>query len=282
LWSWCATFPVSTRRHRFVPDIGFDDDSAVWADYTRLFLPGAPDVVFTSEAYGETFARCLECRHVCVDNDRVVVPVSGTAVRTRPAENWHHLSPPVRAGMTKRVAIVGAASTGTTTLARELARHFSTEWVPEYGRAYSVEHHRDGELWSTAEFTVIARTQQQHEDDLARRAGPLLFCDTDALATTVWHAHYVGGPCPEVEQLAAARPYTAYVLTGAEIPFEDDGTRDSPHLRTVMQEQFRAKLGTRAEPWIEVAGDVATRVAAVERFLLTVVGPTWMSPQFRA
>jgi nicotinamide riboside kinase len=36
----------------------------------------------------------------------------------------------------RRVAIVGTESTGKTTLAQQLAEHFQTVWVPEYGRAF--------------------------------------------------------------------------------------------------------------------------------------------------
>ena len=37
----------------------------------------------------------------------------------------------------KRVAIVGAESTGKTTLATALAEHYRTAWVPEFGRLYT-------------------------------------------------------------------------------------------------------------------------------------------------
>lgn len=36
----------------------------------------------------------------------------------------------------RRVAILGAESTGKTTLARMLALHFNTVWVEEYARNY--------------------------------------------------------------------------------------------------------------------------------------------------
>ena len=35
-----------------------------------------------------------------------------------------------------RVVVVGAESTGKTTLAQRLAVHYQTAWVPEYGRPY--------------------------------------------------------------------------------------------------------------------------------------------------
>ena len=37
-----------------------------------------------------------------------------------------------------RVVIIGSESSGTTTLARALAEHYRTMWVPEYGRMYQL------------------------------------------------------------------------------------------------------------------------------------------------
>ncbi len=265
---------------RVVADIGHDDDSAAWAAYTRAFLPGVPDVVFTSDPYGETWAAELGCRWVAVDPGRRTVPVSGTLVRADPARHWHHLSPPVRAGLTRRVAVVGAESTGTTTLARDLARRHRTAWVPEYGRAYSAAKQERtggaGSTWHSGEFEVIARRQQADEDAAARRAGPVLFCDTDALATAVWHLRYTGRESPAVAALAAGRTYAAYVLTGCEIPFEQDGLRDGEHLRGWMTGEFRRRLAERAEPWIEVTGSPTERLDRVDGFLRDVLGPGWL------
>lgn len=264
---------------RTVFDIGHDDDSERWADYTKQFLPGAPDVVFTSEEYGHRWASFLGCRHVCVDPDRLAVPVSGTAVRTEPARHWNHLAAPVRAGLTRRVALVGAESTGTTTLTAALADRFTTVWVPEYGREYSEQKPALGVApWTTEEFTVIARTQQANEDLAARDAGPVMFCDTDALATAVWHERYVGGVNLDVERIAESRTYAAYVLTGPEIPWVQDGSRDGEHLREWMTGRFRERLSRRDEPWIEVSGDVPTRVEAVIAFLEETLGPEWIGP----
>lgn len=244
-----------------VVDDDIPDESEPWARRTVEILGRPPDVVFTSEDYGPRFAALLGARHVSVDPDRRRYPVSGTAVRADPAAHWHLLEPCVRAHYARRVCIVGAESTGTTTLARALAEYFHTLWVPEYGRRYSEE--RAPGPWSTAEFVAIARHQQADEDAAARRSGPVLVCDTDALATAVWHERYLGQPSPEVEALAAARPYSLHVLTRDDIPFVQDGTRDGEHLRRWMTERFRQRLAERAEPWIEVGGNLDARVTAV-------------------
>ena len=36
----------------------------------------------------------------------------------------------------KKIAIIGAESTGKTQLCQDLALHFNTHWVPEYAREY--------------------------------------------------------------------------------------------------------------------------------------------------
>src|SRR5258706_14795485 len=118
----------------------------------------------------------------------VVVQVEGAEIGRTPVTMWLSQGPPVRAWLTKRVAIVGAESTGTTTLARDLAKHYGTTWVPEYGRELTEEivgvgTPMDKIDWSDIDFSAIAREQQRREDEAASQAGPLLICDTDALAT---------------------------------------------------------------------------------------------------
>lgn len=244
-----------------IPDAQGDATSQAWARRTVALLGGTPpDVVFTSEEYGERYAAFLGARHVSVDPSRRRYPVSGTAVRADPWAHAHLLSPVVRAWFVTRVCVVGAESTGTTTLARDLAAHYGCAWVPEYGRVYS--QRRRGTEWGSAEFVHIARRQQADEDAAARRGGPLLVCDTDALATSVWHERYLGTTSPEVERIAADRRYALYILTADDIPFVQDGTRDGEHVRGWMTERFRQVLSARPEPWIEVRGDRSARLAA--------------------
>src|SRR5689334_16645980 len=73
---------------RVVPDELPADDSRLWAEATIGWLGGAPDMVFTSEAYGERYAAFMGCSHVLVDQARRLFPVSGTAVRANPLAQW--------------------------------------------------------------------------------------------------------------------------------------------------------------------------------------------------
>ena len=97
-----------------------ENDSRIWAENTVRWLGRAPDAVFTSEDYGDRYAELMGSKHVLVDKQRERVPISGTAVRNDPYANWDFIEPPVRAWFAKRVCVVGAESTGTTTLAKTL------------------------------------------------------------------------------------------------------------------------------------------------------------------
>ncbi|MDP9181636.1 MAG: AAA family ATPase [Actinomycetota bacterium] len=267
--SWLVdAFPgLDVRSHE--SDLPIDYDNAdIWTAHVaelRSVVPEQVDAVFTSEPYGDELARRLDARHVCVDLSRSAFPTSGTAVRADLAGHWHFLPPAVRASLCKRVVVLGAESTGTTTLATALARRLGTTWVPEYGRQWSAE--RPGGLdrpWSSEEFDFIA-AEQSRQEDLAARAVPVpwLVSDTDALATGVWHERYIGHRSPSVEELALSRPPALYVLTGDEIPFVQDGLRDGEHLRTWMTQRFREVLAAQPAPWIEVSGSLSARLSAV-------------------
>lgn len=251
-------------------EIDFDSEAA-WQHHVTVMRSllerveePVVDLVVTSDSYGAELARRFGARWLQVDPDRSLTPVSGTAVRADPARYWWALPPSVRATLTRRVVVLGAESTGSTTLAGDLAAHYDVPWVPEFGREWS--ERRPGGLtapWHSAEFDLVAAVHARVEDVAARRtASPLLVCDTDALATTVWHERYVGTVSPTVVAAAAARRPDLYLLTGDDIPFVQDGLRDGEHLRHAMQGRFREVLADQPVPWVEVHGNPEERLDA--------------------
>lgn len=256
---------------------GLDDapvdyaSEAAWQAHTaviRDLLDAPVDALFSSDDYGEELARRLGARWVQVDPGRRGTPVSARAVRADPAAYWWALPAAVRSWFVRRVVVIGAESTGTTTLAEALTGHLGLPTVAEFGREWSAV--RPGGFtapWHTAEFDLVAREQARVEDDAAARTPvPLLVCDTDVLATAVWHERYVGRGSPSVRALAARRVPDLYLLTGDEIPFVQDGLRDGEHLRHAMQDRFRQVLAEQeaagGAPWVELRGTPQERLAA--------------------
>lgn len=247
---------------RLIDDRYDENDSRVWAENTTRWLGRAPDAVFTSEQYGDAYAGHMDCRHIMVDNARIAVPCSGTAVREDAFGQWLHLSPPVRGWYAKRIVVLGAESTGTTTLAQALATHFNTNWVPEYGREYSMEKQFRGDFeWRTDEFLEIACEQTRRENLAAREANRLLICDTNAFATALWHRRYMGRESPSLHDLAMLCRANLYILTGDEIPFVQDGLRDGESIRHEMHRWFEEALRRQPVPWMVVRGTPEQRLA---------------------
>ena len=161
-----------------------------------------------------------------------------------------------------RVVVIGSESSGTTTLARALAEHYRTVWVPEYGRTYTEGRQPCGLPWRSDEFTFIAIEQARMEDALAALANRVLICDTDPFATSIWHERYMGQPSDAVREIARTRRYDLYIVTDASIPFVQDDIRDSEPLRQWMQRRFVEELARLTTPAIVVTGPHDERFAA--------------------
>jgi NadR type nicotinamide-nucleotide adenylyltransferase len=234
-------------------------DAAHEAARVREFLDEPVDMFFTSEDYGEMVAAALGARHFDVDRERALVPITGTMVRRAPAAMLEWLEAPVRAHYVPRVCVVGSESTGKSTLCARLAAQYATVWVPEYGREYSLEKRRNGlqGQWVEDEFVHIGFEQQRREDDAARRASPLLICDTDALATKVWSERYLDR-VPMRWPLPPSR-ITLYLMPYPDVPFVADEIRDGEHKRYWMYERLSELFASLDYPFVVLRGTYEER-----------------------
>ncbi len=238
-----------------------EDDSRAWAEYTIEVLGYTPDIVFTSEGYGDAYAKFMGSSHVLIDKERKAVPVSATQIRQNPLEYWEYLDPCVRAYFAKRVCVLGAESTGTTTMALALAEHYQTVCVPELGRVYfeARMNKPDADEWHASEFLFIAQEQNRLEDQLARVCSKILICDTNSFATCFWQEAYMNFISDEVKEESRGRHYDIYLLTDIDIPFVQDGTRDEKR-REDMHKKFFRELRGRHQEFILLSGSHEERL----------------------
>jgi len=253
-----------------------------WAERALVVLQGRqPNFAFTSETYGEPWAALMGAAHRAIDLQRTHFPISGTQLRQDLSTHWPMLTPPAKAYFAKRICVVGVESSGTTTLAQSLAQHYQTVWVPEYGRWYweGRRYTPGAEQWDTYEFVQIAKGQMNWEDDLAMRANRLLICDTDPLATHIWHRRYTGTYSKVVEQIADSRPYDLYILTTPDFAFVQDGTREGEPIRLEMHQWFTEVLDQKGKPYITVKGAHEQRMTdAIAAINSLLVFPTLDAP----
>ena len=239
-------------------------DQRVWAAQVAIMRAGigaaAVDAVFSGDDYCIELARWFDAKAELLQRSG-----SSTSARRDLAGRWGELAAPTRAGLTCRVVVVGAESTGTTTVAERLAAHYGTLCVPEFGREYTALKMSSGAavdelLWTAADFDVIGPEQTRREEAAARAGGPVLICDTDAVATAVWKRRYLGdasgGPW------TAVPPRAVYLVTDHEdVPWDDDGMREGDlAVRAAMTGWFVDALTAAGHSWVLLTGTLEQRV----------------------
>jgi len=128
----------------------------------------------------------------------------------------------------RRIVIYGPESTGKTTLARSLARHFDEPWAPEYVRQFWDDH--EGRI-AAPDLEAIGRGQLEGEKEAERRSRHLAFCDTDLLTCRIWDDLLFPGACPgwvRREGDIRARGAALYLFCDTDLPFQPDPQRCFP------------------------------------------------------
>jgi NadR type nicotinamide-nucleotide adenylyltransferase len=233
------------------------------------------DAVFTSERYGDGFARELttyfregepshpEVVHRCVDLGRELLPVSGSMLRADVHANRRWLGPEVYADFVQRICLLGGESSGKSTLTVALAEAFGTAMVAEYGR--ECWEARGGVL-RPDDLLHIAAIQIERENAAVRSALRYVFCDTSPLTTLCYSECWFQRADPWLQQ-AAQRRYALNVLCAPDFPFVQDGTRADEAFRQRQHEWYHRRLPVLDSPWMPAGGDVGNRVEMVRRWL---------------
>ena len=228
------------------------------------------DVVFTGEDYGKPFAKCLGIKYV--DVNRTDVPISATMVRNNPHKYWDYIPEVVRPYYTKKIVVVGAESTGKSTLVKQIAKYFDIPYVEEYGREYT-DTIPDGQELTAEDFNHIAMV---HSDRIRESLGEkFLIVDTEAIITETFGELYIGDGfhTKEIRGYMDSQYFDLWLLTNTDIPWVDDGTRDFPdreqHHNLILDELDDWSKGP--NNWKEIRGVGAERtdmaIELVERFI---------------
>lgn len=222
--AWLADVVPDNVRFHVTPD-DLPATSEVWAERALEVLPDAPEVAFTSEEWGPSWASAMRAAHLAVDPERRSVPVTGAAMRQDLRTHFHLLVPAARAALATRVAVIGAPATGKTTLAQSLARTLRTAWAPDHGGWYRHgRQHAVDTAWDSEELRRVAVAQQQLIEDVSRRAArAVVLTDTDALSTAVWHHRELGRDDPALDRLVTTAPPDHYLVCAPDFPGPDAG-----------------------------------------------------------
>ena len=197
-----------------------DEKSKWWGEYVIKRF-GKIDRIFSSEDYGKIFAESAGAENWVFDKARGIVPVSATMIRNRPITNWNYLNNFAKDYFVKKIAIVGTESTGKTVMAKQLAEHYNTVWVPEMGRELIPKP----DECSIDDLKIVGVEHAKSIVKHSRLANKILIIDTD-LNITKSYAQYLFGEIPRYDPwVEKANEIDLYIYLTKDAPYYDDGTR---------------------------------------------------------
>ena len=182
------------------------------------------------------------------------------------------------------IALLGAESTGKTTLAAALHAALSTPQqrvaiVDEYLREFCASHGRTPQRTEQAQIAA----EQTRRIEAAAAHHDIVIADTTALMIAVYSEQVFGDlslyPQAQTDHLRC----DLTLLTALDLAWEADGLqRDGPHVREPVDARVRAALGRAGAGYAVIAGSGAARLgaalAAVQRARHPLLGSGMIDP----
>ena len=164
----------------------------------------------------------------------------------------------------KLICIIGAESTGKTTLSEVLAKHFDCPWVPEYLRDFCDSRKRTPTQY---EQLLILKTQVLNEVSAkvgARaRNRPFVFCDTAPLLTAIYSDFVFDDKSLYARARKLHSRYTLTMLLEPDIAWMADGMlRDGAHVREPITHLIERELTAINAPVTRISGHGDARIQA--------------------
>ena len=230
--------------------------SKKWAAAFKKILPDI-DIVFTSEKYGTYLAEYMHIEHLPFDEPRLMVPISGTAIREKPLSNWEYIPEQVRPYFLKKICIVGAESTGKTTLTKRLGENYRTAYVPEMAR----EIIEETDKCTHDDLLKIAALHAQQIVSKTIVSNKFLFVDTN-LAITKSYSQFLFNKDLLVEPwIEEANQFHLHIFLEPDCDYVQDGTRLSIIERNKLSDHHKQFFQRSSIPFFPVGGNWENRFA---------------------
>lgn len=237
----------------------------LWAEFINDKFPHI-EAFFCSEPYGEplSFHLKLPCHYFDIDRNKI--PISATAIRNNPFENWTHIPRVVQPYFVKKICLFGPECVGKTSLSEKLAEIFETEFVHEVARDLLSNNENIDE----GILIEIASKQIELVKNKIKNSNKFLFCDTDAITTQIYSQHYLGNVSQKLKEIENEIKYDFYFLLDIDLEWQYDPLRDLGDRRAEMFSIFKENLEKRGMVYEIISGRWNGRLEKIKNSLKTM------------
>ena len=167
--------------------------------------------------------------------------------------------------LVQRIAVVGAESTGKTSLVQALSEQVGAVVVPEHLRQFVEQL---GRVPTQSEQTPLMQEQIRAEEAAVNRAAslghPFVLCDSSAIMTAVYSEFYFGDEALYGPALTYHQQVSLTLFCQPDLPWvADTGQRDGPEVQAAVHELLVRRLRGLCGPVVPIvgAGDSRVRLA---------------------
>lgn len=237
------------------------------------------DVVFCGSDYKGTnrYEELYNCQVEYFDRDEM--PVSSSDIRRHPFTYWNWIPQIARPYFTKKVLFVGGESTGKSTIVRNMAQVYGTNYLEETGREVCSNAVCE-ETMIEEDFHEILIRHKANEMECIKHSNRILFEDTDAV-TTLWYAGFllenenqVSRTTALAESIQAVNDFDLIFFMEPTVPFVQDGTRNEAIAadREIYSRQIKFLLDRYGMKYISLSGNYAERFREAKRIINDTFG----------
>lgn len=167
-----------------------------------------------------------------------------------------------------KIAIIGPESTGKSELAKALAAHFKSPWIPEFAREYVENLARP---YTFEDVCIIAKKQIEDEihveKDLTSNS-KYTFFDTDLIITKVWLSYCYDNIPSFINKRLEKGFIDIYLLCAPDIPWVADSVREHGSDRDFFFNWYKEEIIKLGKPFLIVEGDGEKRTQLAIDFLI--------------
>lgn len=191
-------------------------------------------------------------------------------------KHWQMLPEIVKPYFVKKVVVVGTESCGKSTLVRNLANLYNTNYVEEWGRTYYERLGNCENITLAQDYPEIAFEHKYQEKEQLAKANKLLFIDTEAIVTQYFSMLYIGERQPILDEIARLQSYDLWLFLEPDVKWVDDGTRSfgEQEVREKNNALLKELLREFGIPYKTVSGNYQERLEQAIRYVNEMVEKT--------